>query len=115
MEVLATDIPTGETFELALHATEPTTAKLPPSLPTASPLKRDEWMLLEEAPSHFLSGTAPVSSRFPGNESLTEDYGEATTDLRTTTGAVDFFSTLGIEHKKKQPDRPDPDKVRGIC
>ena len=115
MEVLAKDMPTDESLSLTSHARKPITAE-PPSLP-ASSVKRDEWMLLEEPSSLLLSGdTARVSGRLPGNESLTEDYGEATTDLRAMTGGVDFFSSLGTEHKKKkQSDRLDPDKVRGIC
>jgi hypothetical protein len=46
------------------------------------------------------------------DESLTEDYGEASSDRRNVSGEVDFFSSLGTEvtRKPKQPPRPDPDK-----
>lgn len=37
------------------------------------------------------------------DESLTEDYGESSGKARTTSGGVDFFSSLGTERKKK-PD-----------
>ena len=51
-----------------------------------------------------------------GNESLTEDYGESTQDLRTMGGGVDFFSSLGTERKKKpKEEKPDPEKVCEIC
>lgn len=48
-----------------------------------------------------------------GDELLTEDYGEPSQNARNMSGAVDFFSSLGtdIRKRKPQPDRPDPDKV----
>ena len=36
----------------------------------------------------------------PTNDSFTEDYGELPEDSRTTSGGVDFFSSLGTERKK---------------
>jgi hypothetical protein len=59
----------------------------------------------------------PASSSVPqqplemSDEFLTEDYGEIPSNRRTMGGSVDFFSSLGTEHKKKQPDKPDPEKV----
>lgn len=38
-------------------------------------------------------------------ESLTEDYGEPSENVRTTAGGVDFFSSLGTERKKKPPPK----------
>lgn len=46
-----------------------------------------------------------------GDESLTEDYGEANQDARTMAGGVDFFSSLGTERKKPKNEKPDPEKV----
>lgn len=47
-----------------------------------------------------------------GQESYTEDYGEAPSNSRTGAGGVDFFSSLGTEKKKApRPDKPDPEKV----
>jgi len=46
------------------------------------------------------------------NDSFTEDYGEPSGDSRTTSGGVDFFSSLGTERKKNpKPEKPKPDKV----
>ena len=36
-----------------------------------------------------------------GDEALTEEYGEPSTNARTAAGGVDFFSSLGTERKKK--------------
>jgi hypothetical protein len=47
------------------------------------------------------------------DDSFTEDYGELSRDSRTTSGGVDFFSSLGTERKKNsKPLKPNPDKVR---
>lgn len=41
----------------------------------------------------------------PEDESLTEDYGEPSSNARSDTGGVDFFSSLGTErHKKPKVD-----------
>jgi hypothetical protein len=45
-------------------------------------------------------------------EPLTEDYGEPSENARTMGGGVDFFSSLGTEHRKKKPEKPNPDQVR---
>jgi hypothetical protein len=45
----------------------------------------------------------------PTDDSFTEDYGELSRDSRTTTGEVDFFSSLGTERKKVS--KPILDKV----
>ena len=45
----------------------------------------------------------------PTNDSFTEDYGELSKDSRTTSGGVDFFSSLGTERKKVS--KPILDKV----
>lgn len=49
------------------------------------------------------------------DQSLTEDYGDEQVDRRNLKGGVDFFSSLGVEKKKKtKEDMPDPEKVRLI-
>lgn len=51
-----------------------------------------------------------------GDETFTEDYGESTSSQRTSTGGVDFFSSLGTERKRPpRPDKLDPDKVQYHC
>lgn len=60
----------------------------------------------------------PGTSKLPvlDDESYTDDYGDTTDGKRTLGGGVDFFSSLGTEHKKKDPkaNKPDPDKVRHV-
>lgn len=117
LKVLATDIPTSESLKLTSNATESaaTAPPLPPSLHTESKLKRDDWMLESTTPA-VQNPTTPYSSRprivVPDEDmSLTEEYGDPEQNKRTLGGGVDFFSLLGTEHKKKRPDKPDPDKV----
>ncbi|KAF5362872.1 hypothetical protein D9758_007112 [Tetrapyrgos nigripes] len=106
--ILATDIPTAESLKLTSRATsQPDDPPLPPTLPTETSLKRDEWMLAPSAgPSSSTAKLQPMS----GNESLTEDYGEPSGNSRTLGGDIDFFSSLGTEHKKKPKEKLDLDK-----
>ncbi|THU88150.1 hypothetical protein K435DRAFT_680387 [Dendrothele bispora CBS 962.96] len=108
--VLATGIPTAESLKISSRATsQPNDPSPPPSLPTATTLKRDDWML----PSSLSSAPSASSSKLQalsGNESLTEDYGDTSSNGRTLGGEIDFFSGLGTEHKKKSQDKPDLDK-----
>lgn len=103
--VVGTDIPTVESLRLRASAVDG------PSLEDRPKLKRDDWMVEhpegEELP--IKTGLAKLV-----DESLTEGYGEPSTSARTMSGSVDFFSSLGTEHKRRKPhaDRPDPDKVR---
>lgn len=48
------------------------------------------------------------------DDSFTDGYGEAADGQRTLGGGVDFFSSLGKEQKRKDPNanKPNPDKVR---
>jgi hypothetical protein len=52
-----------------------------------------------------------AQSSKPSN--LTEDYGDSNDESRTLGGGVDFFSSLGTEHKRKDPNegKPDPSKL----
>ena len=52
----------------------------------------------------------PMHATKLSDESLTEDYGEGPSD-RSLVGGADFFSSIGIERKKKLDTRPDPEKV----
>ena len=60
--------------------------------------------------------TMPLESRNhtqAEDVSMTDDYGEPSGSKRTLGGGVDFFSTIGIEVKKKpKPERRNPDDVR---
>jgi hypothetical protein len=99
---LATDIPTAASLNLKSNTS------------TGSELKRDDWMMEPMAVD-----TPPPSKNRPQileDESLTEDYGEASTSSRTLGGGVDFFSDLGTEVKRKnnKPDKPNPEKVHFI-
>ncbi|KAM6494102.1 Protein similar to CwfJ C-terminus 1 domain containing protein [Amanita muscaria] len=99
--VVATDIPTAESLKLKTSAEESSHE----SQPAEAKLQRDEWMLMPN------NATGPATLA-RNEESLTEDYGEPTKDVRTMSGSVDFFSSLGTEHKRRdnRPQRPDPDK-----
>ncbi|KAF9516370.1 hypothetical protein BS47DRAFT_1376037 [Hydnum rufescens UP504] len=114
LKVLATDIPTSESLSLTSNASEKTDRPLPHALPVETQLKRDDWMLLGGSSTTLPSMPIPSSRKGIHNledESLTEDYGDVPQDRRSLGGGVDFFSSLGTEHrKKKQPDLPDPDK-----
>lgn len=59
------------------------------------------------------SSSRPLVQQFPtGDDSYTDGYAESSVSGRTLGGAVDFFSSLGTEKKRKpRPDKPDPDKV----
>ncbi|KAG8964651.1 hypothetical protein FRC03_001493 [Tulasnella sp. 419] len=110
---VATEIPTAESLNLNSHASQTTSAVLPPPVTAESKLQRDEWMLLPEA-KPTANVIPSVSSRLLNtlDQSLTEDYGEPEGDKRTLGGGVDFFSSLGTERKKKpKEDKPDPEKL----
>ncbi|GJJ15693.1 hypothetical protein Clacol_009971 [Clathrus columnatus] len=85
-ETLVTqDIPTAESLKLTSRAYElETDPPLPPSNVTESQPTRDDWMLEPKA-----------------NPTLPNDE---------TTLRGDFFSSMGVERKRKEkPERPDPD------
>ncbi|KAI0036473.1 CwfJ C-terminus 1-domain-containing protein-like protein [Vararia minispora EC-137] len=108
------DIPTAESLKLTSCAYEKSDD--PPALPSLPPepsLKRDEWML-EPSIGEVSSSTSRPNLRLSANEeSMIENYGDATVNLRTLGGSVDFFSSLGSEKvRRPPPDRPNPDEVR---
>lgn len=111
---LATTIPTAESLKLTSSAVASATdPALPITLTTETALKRDEWMLMPSSSLTFPGNESSIKLP-PGDEPLTEEYGEPGSGLRTLGGGVDFFASLGtdLRKKKSQPDRPDPDKVR---
>lgn len=108
---IAVDIPTAESLKLTSHAQPMPDDPSPPRAVVAeSSLRRDEWML---EPS---TSSAPPAISLPqldgGDESLTDGYGEPSTNSRNVGGGVDFFLSLGKEKERKpKPDLPNPDKV----
>ncbi|TFK20597.1 hypothetical protein FA15DRAFT_116939 [Coprinopsis marcescibilis] len=112
--VLATDIPTSESLKITSSAEEGSThADLPPATRTESVLTRDEWMMYPEATPTIPTDDLSSSKRqeMLAEKSLTEDYGEPA-GSRDMAGGVDFFSSLGTERKRKDPNanKPNPDK-----
>jgi CWF19-like protein 2 len=102
---------------LTSNASEKTDRPLPHTLPVETQLKRDDWLLGGSSTTPPLKPIPSLKKGIPNleDEPFTEDYGEVPQDRRSLGGGVDFFSSLGTEHrKKKQPDLPDPDKVRII-
>lgn len=90
---------------------------LPPPLRTETVLKRDDWMLLDPTtpPVSEARSSRPVGSN---DEDMADGYGEPSQNARTTSGAVDFFASLGtdvVKKKKPEPDRPNPDQVYSGC
>ncbi|KAJ6512106.1 CwfJ C-terminus 1-domain-containing protein-like protein [Mycena vitilis] len=109
---IATTIPTAESLKLTSSALpKDSDPPLPRAGPTESTLKRDDWMLLPPSAPEMPAATPPRVRPPSGDESFTEDYGEAPADQRNLGGGVDFFSSLGTDIKKARPDRPDPNKA----
>jgi hypothetical protein len=85
---------------------------LPPSTTSESKQQREEWMLLDPSEPVIPQPTPPLHS-LTHSDSLTEGYGENTASGRTLSGGVDFFSSLGTEHRKRETkDRHNPETVR---
>lgn len=109
---LATGIPTAESLKLTSRAVElPGDPPPPKSVATETTLQRDEWMLEPPAPTTIPDlgkrTGGDVEMRDVLDESLTDGYGEPSSSNRGMGGTVDFFTSLGTEHRKKQP-QPDP-------
>ncbi|KAG9315636.1 CwfJ C-terminus 1-domain-containing protein-like protein [Chiua virens] len=114
--LLAKDIPTAEGLKLTSHAQASGEAPpLPLSTATETKLQRDEWMLLPDSDVQLSSSSShPLVQQFPtGDDSYTDSYGESFVSGRIPGEAVDFFSSLGTEKKRKpRPDKADPDKPK---
>ncbi|KAI0689707.1 CwfJ C-terminus 1-domain-containing protein-like protein [Cytidiella melzeri] len=109
---LVTNIPTADSLKLTSRAT--VTVNVPPlpkAVVTESTLKRDDWML---EPPTASTMSNPITQKRPsvlGDQSLTEGYGESSRDARSSTGGVDFFSSLGTERQNKPRVDPTEPKI----
>ncbi|KAF8517376.1 CwfJ C-terminus 1-domain-containing protein-like protein [Hysterangium stoloniferum] len=100
---LAQDIPTAESLKLTSRAyiidEDPPP---PPDRPSETRLKRDDWMLGDTSITIPTSNEAPKTARWRDSPSQSTEK----------DGGADFFSALGLEHKRKEaPERPNPDKL----
>jgi len=121
--------PAAAGMSLQSHASEPAAAPLPGTTASGSQTReRDSWMLeptISAPPAisnPFTERNTPKSAGLPSGRSLpmdtsndmTDGYGDEESSNRTLGGGVDFFSGLGSEHKRKDPneDKPDPSKLQ---
>ena len=119
--------PASAGMDLQSHASEPAAAPLPETTASGSQTReRDSWMLeptISAPPAisnPFTERSTPKSAGLPSGRSqpisddMTDGYGEEVSSGRTLDGGVDFFSALGSEHKRKDPndDKPDPSKLQ---
>ncbi|KAF8584700.1 hypothetical protein K439DRAFT_1345402 [Ramaria rubella] len=104
--IVAQDIPTAESLKLTSRAFTVDTDPLIPSDRTiGSCAKRDEWMLMPRTEPN-VSEASPGVKLWKGEETLT-----ASPTGHSQNGPADFFSSLGLEKKRKETqERPDPDK-----
>jgi hypothetical protein len=109
---VTTTIPTSESLGLKSTANiSSNDPPLPHAASTESKLQREEWMMLEPTRPVLPAGTPPLQSL--RSDSPTEGYGEKSSNNRTASGQVDFFSSLGTEHRKKETkDKHNPEAVR---
>jgi len=109
---VTTMIPTGASLHInsTARATD-ADLTLPRATTTESKQQREEWMLLNPSEPIVPVSTPPLHSLHRG-EGLTDRYGEEATGNRTVSGEVDFFSSLGTEHRKRAVnDKPNPETV----
>lgn len=121
------DVPSSAGLPLKSHASEPAAGPLPGSTASGSkPRERDSWMLeptVDASPvtsNPFAERNIPKSAGAPSgrlqtmSSDMTDGYGEDESGGRTLDGGVDFFSALGSEHRRKDPqeDKPDPSKLQ---
>ncbi|KAG9098068.1 hypothetical protein FRC06_006846 [Ceratobasidium sp. 370] len=111
-------IPTAESLALTSNpSTVPPGAHSPPTSaqPTQTKLERDEWMLLDPTEPTVPVGTPsrpPPRAIVQTADEMTDGFGEELTGGRTLGGGVDFFSSLGTEHRKKPPPKNPNEKPR---
>ncbi|KAF8600279.1 hypothetical protein BDV93DRAFT_538757 [Ceratobasidium sp. AG-I] len=110
---VASGIPTSASLELTSNASHiPPGARSPPKnvQQTETKLQRDEWMLLDPGTPTVPIGTPsrpPARAIVQTADEMTDGFGEELVDARNLGGGVDFFSSLGTEHRKK----PSPKDV----
>ena len=90
-------IPTAAALALTSNQTNPK-APLPPNTASGT-TSREAWML---EPAVTAPPIAVSRREIPQSASLTEGYGDDEGDARLGRG-VDFFSSMGTEHKRKDP------------
>lgn len=120
LQTAVANIPTAGSLPLKSQV-ERADAPLPHTTATGTERReRDSWMLdpgaLDSQPiATSASNSAPKSATLPSSTSrdMTDGYGDNQASNRTTDGGVDFFSSLGTEHKRKDLDanKPDPAKA----
>ncbi|RSH94889.1 hypothetical protein EHS25_004695 [Saitozyma podzolica] len=111
-------IPTSDSLPLRSHVSGPgAQGQSPPPIAAATEAReRDSWMLEphthSQATDPRLASGVPHSAGLATSGGFTEGYGDEELSNRTLSGGVDFFSSLGTEHKRKDPnaDKPDPSK-----
>ena len=84
--------------------------ELPHATTSESKQQREDWMLLEPSAPVIPLQTPPLHSIDHSN-SLTEGYGENTASGRTSSGGVDFFSSLGTERRRKDNNKANLETV----
>ncbi|PSS06844.1 hypothetical protein PHLCEN_2v3563 [Hermanssonia centrifuga] len=110
---LATDIPTAHSLSLTSRATSlPTDPSLPPPVASETRVQRDDWMLEPTTTPPIRDIAQPKRTGIPEVEdSLTDGYGEPSHDVRSASGGVDFFSSLGTERRRKPPPKLEEPKI----
>lgn len=123
------NVPSAAGLPLKSHASEPAKGPLPDATSTDSKTQeRQAWMLEPPVTAPPVSSKPFGESNFPKcagtsagrsqpittDMDMTDGYGENESSNRTMSGGVDFFSGLGTEHKRKDPqdDKPDPTKLQ---
>ncbi|WVR03641.1 hypothetical protein IAU60_000636 [Kwoniella sp. DSM 27419] len=121
-EAAASNIPTADSLKLTSNPSNPQ-APLPPITSadtTSASRERDAWML---EPVESTSSSLPALTRdipkSAGRASMaqaggmTDGYGDDEGSNRNMNGGMDFFSSMGTEHRRKDPkaDLPDPSKL----
>ena len=110
------NIPTAESLPIKSQV-EKADAPLPPATTAGTHRReRDSWML--DPGSIATTSTVPMPTRDvprnagTGTRDLTDGYGEQESDGRILDGGVDFFSSLGTEHKRKDINEGKPDPAK---
>lgn len=123
MKVPASVAPRTDDLNLKSHVDTHPKAPLPPTTATSSSTQeRQAWMLeptTEATPTvstfftdRNLPKSAGIATRKPMASSAGDGMSEAELLNRNVEGEMDLFSSLGTEHKRKDPeaDKPDPSK-----
>lgn len=112
------NIPTADSLPLTSNASGPK-ASFPPSTAAGSEIReRDSWMLEPSVSSAIIPvpGDDVPHSAIKSSADTTDRYENGQPGDRTLVSSVDLFSSMGVEHKRKDPksDLPDPSQVSFI-